>query len=77
MKKKRKKKDDVGTSLVSSSSEPFPKGHELGPDVPDETNAARNQDALHIKAFSTSFWKLGDTVEPGFTVSFSRCLLPY
>lgn len=75
MKKKRKKKDVVGTSLVTSSSEPFRKGDEMGLDVPDETNATMTEALLHIKAFSTSLKKLGNTVEPGFVVSFFCCLL--
>lgn len=74
--KKKKKKDAAGTSLVSSL-EPFPKGDDLGPDMPDETKAAMNEAALHIKAFSKSIQKLGNTVEPGFTVSFFCCVLPY
>lgn len=54
---------------MSSSSEPFPKGDEMGPDVPDETKASMTEATLHIKAFSALLRKLGSMVEPRFTVS--------
>ena len=69
--RKRKKRRMTTDSVVESLSSSFPMGSGLGPDVPEETNAAMDEASVDMRAFCSTIRRLGLSVEPGFTVGRS------
>lgn len=66
-KKKRKVTVDP---VVASLPSLFPRASELGPDVPEETRAAKDGVSEEMKLFCSAVRRVGLSMEPGFSVRF-------